>query len=73
MGTKLELTDDVEIEAFKSFRQHQDEILKEAQQWKELKAFVKNIGYGTLTLSVKNGLPYRVDNPIQTIVFGIKI
>ncbi len=71
--TKIELTDPIEIEAYKKFRQYQEEILSEEKQWTQLKVFIKTLGYGTLSLSIKNGLPYRIDNPIQTIILGVKL
>lgn len=70
--TTIELTDQ-EAEQFKAFRKYQAELLHEQKQWKELQAFAKGMQYGTFTLTIKDGLPYRVDNPLQTIVFGIKL
>jgi len=71
--TKIEITDPKEIELYKAFLQHRQQLLNEEKQWAELKTFVKTLGYGTFSLTIKNGLPYRVDNPIQTVILGIKM
>lgn len=71
--TKIELTDPKEIELYKDFCEHQQEILREKHQWKQLRQFVESIQYGSFTLTVKDGVPYRVDNPIQTVVFTVKL
>jgi len=71
--TKIEITDPVEIEQYKNFIKYQAELNQEQKQWKELRTFTKQLGFGSFTLVVKDGLPHRVDNPMQTIVLGIKL
>lgn len=68
--TTIELTDE-EAERFKLFRQHEQELMAEHARWKEFKTLVKNMQFGNLTLTVKDGVPYRVDRPVQTVILGI--
>lgn len=71
MATSITLTDPIEIENFKAFCQHRQEILNEHQQWKEFRVFCKNMGFGSMTLSVEDGRPKKILNPMQVILFGI--
>lgn len=70
---KIIISDEAEIERYKKFLQYEQEIAEEHKVWKELKDFTKHVNYGSFTLVIKDGLPYRVDNPIQTIIFGVRI
>lgn len=65
--------DDERAEKFKRFSQHEQEIMAEHAKWRELKTYVKQMQFGSFTLTVKDGMPYRVDKPIQTLILGIKI
>lgn len=67
--TKIELTDDKEIQDFKEFCQYKQDWLAEQHNWKQLRAFAENMQFGSFTLTIKDGLPVRIDNPIQSIVF----
>lgn len=71
METKIELTNEKEIEDFKAFCAHKQEILAEHQQWKEFKVFCKQMNFGSMSLSIEDGRPKKILNPMQTIVFGI--
>lgn len=71
--TKIELTDDTEIEAFKAFRKHQSQYEAMMPAWKQVVDFTSNLGNGTFTLTVQNGLPVRINNPMQTVVIGINL
>lgn len=70
-NTKLELTNAQEIEDFKLFCQYKQDLLAEHQQWKEFKAFCKQMNFGSMSLSVEDGRPKKILNPMQTIIFGI--
>jgi hypothetical protein len=73
MDTKLELTDPIEIENFKLFCQHRQKILKEERHWQDLRAYCKQMNFGSFTLVVEDGLPKRIQQPLQSIVFGINL
>jgi len=69
---KIEL-DDNAAEQFKRFCQYEEELISEHAKWRELKAYVNSMQFGSFTLTVRDGLPHRIDKPLQTFVFGIKI
>jgi hypothetical protein len=69
--TKLELTDEKEIEDFKQFCEYKEQWISEARNWKELRAFAEKMQFGSFTLTIKDGVPVRIDNPLQQIVLGI--
>lgn len=71
--TKLELTDDNEIKAFMAFRKHQSQYEAMMPAWKQVMDFTQTMGNGNFTLTVQNGLPVRINNPLQTVIIGIKI
>lgn len=71
--TKIELTNPEEIEQFKAFRKHQSEIENITAAWKQVMDFTVKMGSGSYTLVVQNGLPVRIDNPMQKIIIGIKL
>ena len=70
--TKIEITDEEEIARYVRFCKYEENLQKDQQIWRELKDFCGKVGYGSFTLTVKEGIPYKVDNPIQNIVLGIK-
>lgn len=63
--------DDNRAEQFKRFCQHEAEINAERENWKQLKNFCKQMQYGAFSLSVKDGQPYKISNPMQEVVLGI--
>ena len=65
--------DDTTAEKFKSFCQYEQELLSEHARWKELKLYIKQMQFGSFNLTIKDGLPYRVDKPMQTVILGIKV
>lgn len=71
--TKIEITDESEIERYIRFCKYEEDLIKEKEAWKELKSFCTKVGYGSFSLTVKDGVPYRVDNPIQNIILGVKL
>ena len=74
MDSKVSIEMDTQTaEDFKLFCQYKQEILAEHQNWKELRAFCKQIGYGSFNLSIENGSPKKVTNPLQTLVLGIHL
>lgn len=71
--TSITLTDPIEIEQFKSFRKHQSEVENITASWKQVMDFTQQMGSGSFTLTVQNGLPVRINNPLQTVIIGIKL
>ena len=71
MPTKIELTSEKEIEEFKQFCQYKQEWLQEQANWKQLRAFSEKMQYGSFTLTIKDGVPVRIDNPLQQLVLGV--
>lgn len=64
---------DEEAEQFKAFRRYQNQLESTVTAWREVIEFTKNLGSGNFTLTVQNGVPVRINNPMQTVVIGIKI
>lgn len=64
---------DLEAEQFKAFRKHQSEVENITASWKQVMDFTKTMGSGSFTLVVQNGLPVRIDNPLQKVIIGIKL
>lgn len=66
----------IEAEKFKSFCAQEQSIEQsqlEHQNWKQLKDLAANMQYGVFTnVVIKDGLPVRMDAPMQTVVLGIK-
>lgn len=70
-----------EIELFKQFRQHQDKIEKivssglldviASPNWKELFDYSQKVQFGTMQVTIKDGVPVRVDKPMQQLIFGV--
>ena len=70
---KVILEDPIEIEEFKVFRQRKQELLLEDERWKQLRQYCKDIQYGTLNLSVKDGEPIKVTRPLQALILGVRV
>jgi hypothetical protein len=70
---KLELTDDIEIEKYKRFCQFEQQLLAEDARWQQLKKYCKDVGHGTISLAIQDGMPYKISKPMQTVILGIKI
>lgn len=68
----IELTDS-EAEQFKAFRKNQSQVEATALAWKEVIDFTKQLDSGNFTLTLQNGLPVRINNPMQTVIIGIKL
>ena len=72
--TPIYLTDE-EVEKFKEFREYQqskEERALEHQNWRQLKAFAKDMQYGVFTVTIKEGIPVRIDQPMRQVIFSIK-
>lgn len=69
--TKIELTDPKEIADFMEFCKHKQDMAKESNRWQQVKTFSKQIGFGSFSLVVKDGLPVRIDNAIQQVIIQI--
>lgn len=67
---KIELTEENEIEQFKQFCQYKQDWMAEQQNWKQLRAFCEKMQFGAFQLTIKDGVPVRIDNPIQQVVLG---
>lgn len=55
-------------ERFERFCKFEQELQAASQAWKELKSFTEKMQFGSLTLTVKNGSPYRIDKAMQTVL-----
>lgn len=68
--TKIELTD-AEVVDFIAFRKHQHELESLIPSWKQVMDFAGDLKNGAFTLTIQNGKPVRINNPMQTVVIGI--
>lgn len=78
----IELSD-VEIKEFLEYRKHQDKIhqifasglleVVAKPNWKELYTFAKKLDYGQALIKFEAGQPVKVENPMQTIMFGMSL
>lgn len=62
-----------EAEQFKAFRKNQSEFESILPAWRQVMDFTTTLGSGSYTLTVQNGLPVRINNPLQTVIIGIKL
>lgn len=69
--TRIELTDPKEIADFMEFCKHKQTLINENNRWQQVKTFSKNMGFGSFSLIVKDGLPVRIDNAIQQVIIQI--
>lgn len=69
---KIELTDK-EAEQYKDYCKYQSQFEAILSQWRQVIDFTQQMKNGSFTLTVQNGLPVRINNPMQTVVIGIKI
>lgn len=65
--TKIELTEQ-DAESFKAFCQYQQQFLNVAKNWKQVHEFAANMQFGSFTLTIKDGVPVRIDNPLQVLI-----
>lgn len=65
--------DNEEMEQFKSFRKHQSQVEAITTSWKQVMDFTQQMGSGSFSLTVQNGLPVRINNPMQTLIISMKI
>ena len=68
--TSIDLTD-AEIVDFIAFRKHQSELESLIPSWKQVMDFAGDLKSGSFTLTIQNGKPVRINNPMQTVVIGI--
>lgn len=68
--TRIDLTD-AEVADFIAFRKHQSELESLVPSWKEVMDFATGLKSGSFTLTIQNGKPVRINNPMQTVVIGI--
>lgn len=65
---KLELTDNQEIEDFKAFCLYKQQFANEGLVWKQVREYSVNMQFGSFTLTIKNGVPVRIDQPMKVLV-----
>lgn len=70
--TSIDLTD-AEIVDFIAFRKHQSELESIVPSWKQVIDFASDLSSGSFTLTIQNGKPVRINNPMKTVVIGINI
>lgn len=70
--TSIDLSDE-EIKDFIAFRKHQHELESIVPSWKQVIDFANDLKGGSFTLTIQNGKPVRINNPMQTVVIGIKL
>lgn len=70
--TSIDLTD-TEVADFIAFRKHQHEMELLIPSWKEVIDFATDLKSGSFTLTIQNGKPVRINNPMQTVVIGINL
>lgn len=60
-----------EIRQFEYFCKYQTTLEQEHSKWKQVHEYCKKLQYGTIQLTIQNGLPHRIDNAMQSIVIGL--
>ena len=60
---------DEEAEKFKAFCAS----VSSHPNWLELKEFMEKIQFGSIAITIKDGIPVRIDNPLQVKVLGIHL
>jgi len=65
LTTKIELTDPGEIEDFKAFCLYKQQFVNAAHTWKQVHEFASNMQFGSFSLTIKDGMPVRIDNPCK--------
>jgi hypothetical protein len=69
---KIELTDE-EAEQYKDYCKFQSQKEAFLRQWNQVIDFSEQMGNGAFTLTVQNGIPVKILNPMQTVIIGLKI
>ncbi|HEX9503609.1 MAG TPA: DUF2292 domain-containing protein [Patescibacteria group bacterium] len=70
--TTIELSDQ-EAEHFKRFRLWQQDFDTWHKNWLEVIEFSKKLDYGSVTLTIQDGLPVKLTNPMQQIIIGLHL
>ena len=70
--TRIDLTD-AEVADFIAFRKHKHDLESLVPSWKQVIDFAEGLKSGSFTLTIQNGKPVRINNPMQTVVIGIKL
>ncbi len=64
---------DTEAKAYLDFCNNRAKYEAIIPAWKQVMDFTTKMGNGSFTLTVQNGLPVRINNPLQTVIIGFKI
>lgn len=62
--------DDSRAEQFKRFCQYEQDMINIQENWKQVRKYAENLQFGAFTLIIKDGMPVRIDNPMQQVVLG---
>ncbi len=64
---------DAEVKSYLDFCNNRAKYEAIVPAWKQVIEFTAQLGSGNYNLTVQNGLPVRINNPLQTVVIGIKL
>ncbi len=68
MTTSLVIDNPQELEDFKSFCLYKQQFQNEGLVWKQVREYAVNMQFGSFTLTIKNGIPVRIDQPLKVLV-----
>lgn len=68
----VEMSSD-DVVAFAAFRKHQMLMDKIPAAWGQVIEYSKQMGNGSFSIVVQNGVPVRIDRPMQKVIIGLKL